>query len=170
MTNCASLALRRYELRPCHVSSLHRKLNCVTEKSAAREACLPSFPTIPTPVNHVYFRANYPNRRVALLTNVCSLNHADVVSAVADTANTLLGMVPDKTGDIRLLSGRASTGYDGGQFGRDLNKLVLEQVHTELFDAVNVRMSASAEHDELTCNDSPSITRQQSSFDCKNSS
>lgn len=30
--------------------SFVRKLNWVTEKSAAREACFPSFPTIPMPI------------------------------------------------------------------------------------------------------------------------
>lgn len=49
MTNWASLAERRYELRPCQSSSFVRWLNCVTEKSAASEACLPSLPTMPTP-------------------------------------------------------------------------------------------------------------------------
>ena len=33
MTNCASLAERRYELRPCQMRSLVRKLNWVTEKT-----------------------------------------------------------------------------------------------------------------------------------------
>ncbi len=51
MTNWASFAERRYELRPCQRSSLVRNENCVTEKSAAREACFPSLPTIPTPTN-----------------------------------------------------------------------------------------------------------------------
>lgn len=50
ITNCASLAERLYELRPCQTSSLVRKLNWVMEKSAASDACRPSFPTIPTPV------------------------------------------------------------------------------------------------------------------------
>lgn len=34
---------------PCHTNSLLMWLNSLIEKSAARDACLPSFPTIPTP-------------------------------------------------------------------------------------------------------------------------
>ena len=37
------------------------------------------------------------------LTNVSSLDHADIVSAIADATYTLLGVFPDKTGDVRLL-------------------------------------------------------------------
>jgi hypothetical protein len=49
MTNCESLADRLYELRPCHSRSLARYENWLIEKSAAREACLPSLPTMPMP-------------------------------------------------------------------------------------------------------------------------
>jgi len=60
------------------------------------------------------------------LTNVSSLDHTDVVSAIADTAYTLLGVFPDKTGDVGLLGRRTPAGNHRGELGRDLDKLVRE--------------------------------------------
>ena len=51
ITNWLNFAERLYELRPCHKSSFVRYENWFIEKSAAREACLPSLPTIPTPAS-----------------------------------------------------------------------------------------------------------------------
>jgi hypothetical protein len=59
MTNCASLADRLYELRPCHRRSFVKWLNWLMEKSAAKEACLPSFPTIPTPAKEWQLRIHF---------------------------------------------------------------------------------------------------------------
>ena len=43
-----------YESLPCHKSSAWTFLNLRIEKSAARAACLPSFPTIPTPTSDAW--------------------------------------------------------------------------------------------------------------------
>ena len=67
-----------------------------------------------------------------ILTNVGSLDHADVVSTIANTADALLGMLPDEPGNICLLRWRASAGNDSGKLRRDLDELVLEHVEAEL--------------------------------------
>jgi len=48
----ASLAGRLCEFQPCRMRNLVKWLNWMTEKPAASEAYLPSFPTIPTPTFH----------------------------------------------------------------------------------------------------------------------
>src|SRR5712672_2198269 len=117
MTNCANLAERRYELRPCQRSSLVRWLNCVTEKSAARDACLPSLPSMPTPaaVSVSYCFAYGVSTKMGARTDIGSLDHAHVVPAIADTANALFGEIPDKTRDVCLLRRGAPTRYDSGE-------------------------------------------------------
>ena len=40
-----------YESLPCQNNNVFRSLNSFTEKSAAKAACIPSFPTIPTPTS-----------------------------------------------------------------------------------------------------------------------
>ena len=65
-------------------------------------------------------------------TNIRSLDHAHVVPAISDAANALLGVVPDKPCDVCLLRWRAAACNNGGELGRDLNKLVLEQGQAEL--------------------------------------
>lgn len=42
---------RLYDSLPCHKSSACTFLNLRIEKSAARAACFPSLPTIPTPTS-----------------------------------------------------------------------------------------------------------------------
>jgi hypothetical protein len=69
---------------------------------------------------------------MGLRTNISSLDHAHVVPAISDAADTLLGELPDKPRDVRLLRRGAPTRNDGGELGRDLNKLVLEQREAEL--------------------------------------
>jgi len=60
------------------------------------------------------------------------LDHAHVVPAITDAADALLGELPDKPSDVRFLRWRTSARDDGGELGRDLNKLVLEQGEAEL--------------------------------------
>lgn len=50
MTNCAITAPRLYEFQPCQRIKCLRSLKLSIEKSDARAACLPSLPTIPTPI------------------------------------------------------------------------------------------------------------------------
>mmetsp|Transcript_9780 Transcript_9780/g.23236 ORF Transcript_9780/g.23236 Transcript_9780/m.23236 type:complete len:230 (-) Transcript_9780:1999-2688(-) len=57
MTNCESRAVRVYELRPCHSISRATCMNLVIEKSAASDACRPSFPSIPTPTSAAWIMA-----------------------------------------------------------------------------------------------------------------
>jgi hypothetical protein len=47
--------------------------------------------------------------------DVCGLDHADVVAAVADAAHALLGVVADEVGDVGFLRGGAAAGDDGGE-------------------------------------------------------
>ena len=65
-------------------------------------------------------------------TDIGSLDHAHVVPAIADTANSLFGEISDKTRDVCLLRRRAPARDDSGELGRDLNELVLEQGEAEL--------------------------------------
>lgn len=51
-TNCERTAERLYESRPCQRTSFLSWPNSLREKSAASEACIPSFPSIPTPTSH----------------------------------------------------------------------------------------------------------------------
>ncbi len=44
-------AERLYDKRPCHSSKAKTFLNFRMEKSAAKAACLPYLPTIPTPTS-----------------------------------------------------------------------------------------------------------------------
>jgi len=103
----------------------------MTEKSAASEACLPSFPTIPTPGFHRQIRSK-KRREVIRLTNVSSLDHTYVVSSVPNTAYALLGMFSDKTSDISLLGRRTPARNHSGELGSDLDEFVRKQVQTEL--------------------------------------
>lgn len=106
----------------------------MTEKSAAREACFPSFPTIPTPetTNQLEFK-----KGLLQLTDVCGLDHADIVSAVAYAANSFLGVLADQTGDVGFLSRRASTCDYSGELSGDFDKLFHEQIETQLLKASN---------------------------------
>ena len=61
-------------------------------------------------------------------TNIRRLDHADVVSAVADAANALPREASDQTCNIRLLCGGTTAGDDSRELGRNLDKLVLEEV------------------------------------------
>ena len=70
-------------------------------------------------------------------TDVRSLDHADIVPSVPDTADSLLSVVTDKTGDIGFLRWRASASYDGRELRRDLDELVAEHVETELTSRVS---------------------------------
>ena len=50
-TNYDKMEDLRYESLPCHRTSFPRWLNSVIEKSEAREACMPSLPSIPIPIS-----------------------------------------------------------------------------------------------------------------------
>ena len=105
--------------------SLVRWLNWMTEKSAASEACFPSFPTIPTPERCCQTKPVYGERDPGL-TNVGSLDHANVVPSVSDTTHTFLGMLPDEASDISLLGRRTSACDYGGELGSNLYELIRE--------------------------------------------
>ena len=114
--------------------SFVRWLNWVTEKSAASEACLPSFPTIPTPESRFQMEPIMDGRMEGntKLTDVGSLNHTNIVSTITDAAYTFHGMLPNKTSDVSLLSRRAPARNHSGELGSDFDELVLEQVQTKL--------------------------------------
>lgn len=119
------------------------------EKSAARDACFPSLPTIPTPFS-VRMQTG-----LAILTNVGRLNHADIVTAVADAADSLAAELANQTSNIGLLRRRTTTGYHSRQLSRQCHKFGAELVKTQL-------TVSCQSPEELTCKDPPSITRQQS--------
>jgi len=121
------------------MSSLVRWLNWMTEKSAASEACLPSFPTIPTPMIHYKLKSN--KGKDVELTNVSSLDHADVISSIPDAAYSLLGMFSNKTSDVSLLGRRTPTGDHRRELGSDLDEFVREQVQTELSGPLSLALS-----------------------------
>jgi len=114
----------------------------MTEKSAASEACFPSFPTIPTPT--LLSDGIEKGGKDVQLTNVGSLDHTNVVSSIPDTAYALLGMFSDKTGDVGLLGRRTPTGDHRRELGSDLDKLVREQVKTELNGPINLTLSKTS--------------------------
>ena len=98
----------------------------MTEKSAAREACFPSFPTIPTPETVCQVKATPSKGENFKLTNVGSLDHTNVVSSISNTAHAFLGMLPDEASDISLLGGRTPARNYGGKLGGNLYELVRE--------------------------------------------
>ena len=69
---------------------------------------------------------------MGIRTNIRSLDHAHVIPAISDAANALLGVIPDKPGDVCLLRRRAPACNNGGELRRDFNKLVLEQGQAKL--------------------------------------
>jgi hypothetical protein len=73
------------------------------EKSAAREACRPSF--------HTH-------------TDICSLNHRDIVATIANAAHALLGIFADQARHIGFLCWRAATCDDGWQLYGDRNEFL----------------------------------------------
>ena len=168
MTNCANLAERRYELRPFQRSSLVRWLNWVTEKSAARNACLPSLPTMPTPavVSVSIAFAHGVSTKMGQRTDIGSLDHAHIVPAIADTTNALFGEISDNTRDVYLLRRRTPVRDDSAELGRDHNKLVLKQGKAEL-QWVRERDKHVIGFGVGTWSDSPSMMR--SSLFCKKS-
>ena len=60
ITNWLSTADRLYERRPCQRIKVRRYLNLSIEKSAASEACFPSFSTMPTPMWASYIPTSLP--------------------------------------------------------------------------------------------------------------
>ena len=110
-----------------------RWLNCVTEKSAASEACLPSLPTIPTPdVGRIDRDTSDGDGEKEERTDIGSLDHAHVVPAITDAAHALLGIAPNEPCDICLLRWRTPTRDNSGKFGCDLYKFAFKQVEAEL--------------------------------------
>ena len=83
-------------------------------------------------------RRNREGKEDIELTNIGGLYHTYVISSVADTAHTLLGMLSDKTGDVSLLGRRTPACYHRREFGSDLDELIREQTQTELNGPVNL--------------------------------
>ena len=61
-------------------------------------------------------------------TDVCSLDHADVVSAVPDAAHSFLGESANEASNIGLLCRRTPTGDYSREFRGNFDELILEQV------------------------------------------
>ena len=157
ITNCASFAERRYELRPCHRSSFVRWLNCVTEKSAANEACFPSFPTMPTPRRGIAKSMARPTPMRVIRTNVCSLDHANIIATISDATYPLPSVFANETSDISLLCWRTAACDDSRELRCNFDELVLEEVQTEL-----ERTSVSAIFTNINCCYKPAMTPRQS--------
>lgn len=56
-------------------------------------------------------------------SDVCSLNHGDVIASVADAADPFLGELSDEAGDVSFLSRRTTACHDDRELGGDLDKL-----------------------------------------------
>ena len=69
--------------------------------------------------------------------NVRSLNHANIVATVTNTAYPLLSEFADEPRNVSFLRRRASTSDDSRKLRGDLNELVLEQVEAELGEGQN---------------------------------
>ena len=101
------------------------------EKSAAREACLPSFPTIPMPACKCQSHS-CPKRSLASLTDIGSLDHTDIVSAIADTADSLFRVFPYKSRHVGFLGRRTSTRYDCRKLRSEDDEFASELIEAEL--------------------------------------
>jgi len=69
---------------------------------------------------------------LSALTDIRRLDHGDVVAAIANAADRLLGVFPDEAGNICLLSGRASAGHDSRKLGSESHKFGPEAFQAEL--------------------------------------
>ena len=65
---------------------------------------------MPTPISSTLNENNQQGRKK--LTDVGSLDHADIVTTISDTADTFFRVASDQTSDVCFLRGRASTGND----------------------------------------------------------
>lgn len=97
------------------------------------------------------------------LTDIGRLDHTDVITTVANAADRLSGVRANESSNICLLRRRAAAGDDHRQLRCDLDKVILVVVNAELHVSVRSQW-------KLTCMDSPSMTKQQSSFVRRNSS
>lgn len=78
-----------------------------------------------------------PNCRsqLAIFTNIGSLNHADVVAAVADAAHCLLRKLSNEVRDVGFLRRRASACDDHGQLRCQNDEFGAKLVQAELRSA-----------------------------------
>lgn len=120
----------------------------MTEKSAASDACLPSFPTIPTPKIHCQTRSRKKGKDIKL-TNISSLDHTNVISPITDTTYTFLGMFPDKSSNISFLGRRTPARDHCRELCSDLDKLVRKQIQTELDGPISVTSSGYKSNPDL---------------------
>ena len=118
-------------------------------KSAARDACLPSLPTIPMPEHqlaaHVWryeapvedatTQAESSRRAFAGFqhTDVCCLDHGHIIPTVTYTTHRFLGMASDEQRNVRLLRWRTSTSDDGWQLSSEEDKLCPKPVEAKLY-------------------------------------
>jgi len=72
-------------------------------------------------------------------TNIRCLNHANIITAISNAANSLSSMFPYESSHIGLLCWGTPTSNNGRQFGSNLNELVLEEVETQLSDEITVK-------------------------------
>lgn len=63
-------------------------------------------------------------------TNISCLDHADIITTISDTTNSLPSMLSNEPCHICLLRGRTSTSNNSRQLRGNLNKLILEEVKT----------------------------------------
>lgn len=71
-------------------------------------------------------------KEVSVRTNVCGLDHADIISSIAYAAHSFLGVMSDEASDIGLLCRRASACNYCRKLCRNLNELVLKEIETQL--------------------------------------
>jgi len=148
MTNWPRREERLYELRPCHSINLgthstagqasvvaserpaHRetKLNCVIEKSAASDACLPSLPTMPTPTSAARIIAtSLPPSPIAAVRFFVYCAKQVVLKDGEKVAHGL-----HEVDDLCFLLRRTPTADDRRRLARELQELALETLQHDL--------------------------------------
>lgn len=82
-------------------------------------------------------------------TDVCGLDHADVITSVSDAADPLLGELANQARNVGLLRWRASTCDHSGELRGDLDELVPEHVEAELKHVLSQTMCSEDKSTDL---------------------
>lgn len=166
MTNWANFADRLYEFLPCHRSNFVRKLNWSIEKSAASDACFPSFPTMPTPT----WREDSQNAPEARLSGARNLPTSAAwimltsfpPSPMQQTRFFVYSRISLATSAFWVGEQRHAT--TTGSCVAISIKLYLCCSRQSLCKQTYKQVHWGQTFRNLTCKDSPSITRQHSNF------
>lgn len=109
-------------------------LNCFTEKSAAREAFMPSFPIIPIPTfaSWIILTSFPPSPTAHTRECVCFFNNFATAAYYAQKGRKGWQQVDEKKCSQYLLSRRTSTTDNSRGFAHAVNKILLIVIKTDL--------------------------------------